>query len=79
MPFREGDVVVRKRRGRTLAGDRNQALEEQLPGRICRVVTSGLSYKVSYPGMGFCVLQYESSLERSNISAPSCPRHSTCR
>jgi hypothetical protein len=77
MAFNQGDVVVRKRKGRTVV--RNSApLSTEIKGRICRVVTPGLSYMVAYEGFDFCLLQFERSLVLSKEPGPACPPHATC-
>lgn len=78
MAFNEGDVVVRKRKGRSVRGNETATLGTEVKGRICRVVTPGVSYKVAYEGLDFCLLQFENSLELSSGQGPECPPHITC-
>ncbi len=78
MAFSKGQVVVRKGLGHTVHGESSQTVEDQLKGRICRVVTPGLTYKVFYEGFDRCLLQFEKSLLLSTEPGPECPPHRTC-
>jgi len=78
MALNQGDVVVRKRTGRTVEGNNTTTLSTEIKGRICRVVSPGLSYKVVYEGLNRCVLQFEQSIESAPEPGPACPAHATC-
>ena len=78
MAFNQGDVVVRKSKGRTVRANNAAPLSTEIKGRICRVVTPDLSYMVAYEGFDICILQFERSLELSKEPGPACPPHSTC-
>lgn len=78
MSFQKGDVVIRARAGRSVANGVATAIGSAVKGRICRVVTPGLSYKVTYEGLSYCILQFESSLQQADEPGPDCPAHSSC-
>lgn len=78
MSLRVGDTVVRASAGVTLAGGDRTKLDAETKGRICRVVAPGLSYKVRYEGLDFCVLQFRGSIVKVSARGPACPSHSTC-
>ena len=78
MSFRVGDVVVRKRSGSSVRHGVATALDTAIKGRVCRVVSPGLSYKVIYQGMSYCILQFDNSLLAASLPGPRCPQHPTC-
>lgn len=75
MAFVEGDIVRQK------GGDPTDGSGDPrgLVGRVCKVVTPGLSYKVRFGGMPMCLLELDRDLERAKGPAPECITHPSCQ
>ena len=78
MSFRRNQIVKRLRPGVSVRGGVREKLASGDIGRICRVISPGVSYMVAYTGRSKCYRQFHRSLAASRGSAPSCDGMRDC-
>jgi len=75
MPFKKGDIVARASNGVTKAGGSTTKIPAGTLGRICTVVSPGVSYYVFYPSLSEngCVKQFQNLLVAASGKVKACP------